>query len=422
MEQLKPGVFPSEFKLGVNFGSPYQIEGLHPPTDYTTVVNRPPEHGWWNDPTLQETDFGLAKDLGVRTARIGIEWARLYPEAGKVDRKAVTRYAEMVGELDTVGIDPIITLHHFTLPEYIASAGGWANPRIASWFKEYAQFVAQEIAHEAPSIVTINEPSVFLLNGYGKGYWPPHKRLSPQFFLAYANVVRAQTAAYRAIKDVNPLARVGVSEVLRSFAPANAVERSEATVRGFLFNELLYELTLKDFLGVNYFNVYTLKLSKLQKKPSAQIARPQDDRGSLINPQHFLTALENLYRAIKKPIIVTENGVADAQDRVRGFYLVFHLLAVAEAIKRGIPIEGYNYWSLTDTYEWMEKLGTSRFGLVSVDFETMQRIPRKSYYLYQRICREKIVDVDSLTSEFLTEQEREYLNYCASLLSQGGKA
>lgn len=409
MERFKPGTFPDTFSLGVNFGSPYQIEGQHPPTDYSTVVNRPTEHGWWSDPSLQEIDFGLAKDLDVQTARIGIEWARLFPEEGKVDSKAVAKYAKTVGELGAMGIDPIITLHHFTLPDYIANSGGWTNPRIVLRFKEYAQFVIQEIAHDAPSIITINEPSVFLLNGYGKGDWPPRKRLSPQFLLAYTNVVKAHNAAFAAIKEVNPYARVGVSETLRSFAPTNPAQRSEATTRHFLFNELLYRLTQNDFLGVNYFNIYTLKLPKLQRKPSAEIAQPRDDRGFSISPQHFLIALETLYKSIKKPILITENGVADARDRIRGFYLVSHLLAVQAAIQRGVPIVGYNYWSLTDTYEWMEKLGKSRFGLVSVDFATMQRIPQRSYYLYQKICQEKVIDVDSLATEFLTEQEQEIL-------------
>lgn len=411
MELLKPGAIPDTFAFGANFGSSHQIEGQHPPTDYLTVANQPPEHGWWSNRSLQEVDIGLANNLGVKTAQIGIEWARLFPTAGKVDKRAVARYSKTMNELKELGIDPIITLHHFTLPDYIASAGGWTNPRISSWFKEYAQLVAREIAHDAPIIKIINEPSVFLVNGYGKGDWPPHKRLSPQLFLAYANVVRAHNAAYDAIKEVNPHARVGLSEVLRSFAPTNPVQRSEAEIRDFVFSQLLFRSTKSDFLGVNYFNVYTLKLPKLQTKHSPEMAPPKDDRGISIRPQYFLTALEKLYRAIKKPIIITENGVADSQDRIRGFYLVSHLLAVREAIRRGVPIVGYNYWSLTDTYEWMEKLGKSRFGLVSVDFDTMKRIPRRSYYLYQRICREGIVDVDSLAAEFLTDQERIYLDH-----------
>lgn len=202
-----------------------------------------------------------------------------------------------------------------------------------------------------------------------------------------------------------------MSEVLRSFTPTNPAQRSEAIARHFLFNELIYRLTQNDFLGVNYFNVYTLKLPKLQINSSPEMVLPKDDRGNSISPQHFIIALEKLYQAIQKPILITENGVADPTDRVRGYYIVSHLLAVHEAIQRGVPIVGYNYWSLTDTYEWMEEFGKSRFGLVSVDFETMKRIPRRSYYLYQKICQEKVIDVESLAAQFLTEQERVYLNH-----------
>lgn len=410
MNRLESKIFPHNFAFGINFGAPHQIEGQSPQTDYSKLTNQPPQRGWWNDPRLQETDFKFARDLSVQTARLGIEWARIFPEAGVVDKKSVARYVEAVGTLHSIDIKPIITLHHFTLPGWITRSGGWANPRITSWFQEYVKLVVQEIAHDVPYITTINEPSVFLLNGYGKGEWPPHKRLSSQLLLAYVNVVKAHNSAFTAIKKINPNAQVGMSEVLRSFAPTRPADQAETATRHFLFNGLMHRLIQKDFLGVNYFNVYTLKLSRYRRKPPAEASQPKDDKGIPISSQHFLTALEKLYQSIKKPILITENGVADTHDRIRCFYIVSHLLAVHKAIQRGVPIAGYNYWSLTDTYEWMEVLGRSRFGLVAVDFETMQRIPRRSYHLYQRICQEKVVDVASLATEFFTEQERDYLN------------
>lgn len=410
MNHLESKIFPSNFTFGINFGAPHQIEGQSPQTDYSKLANQPPQLGWWNYPEFQETDFGLARDLSVQTARLGIEWARIFPKAGMIDKNSVSKYVETVSALRSTGIEPIITLHHFTLPDWIARSGGWANPRITSWFQEYVKLVVQDIAHDVPCITTINEPSVFLLNGYGKGEWPPHKRLSPQLLLAYANVVKAHNSAFATIKKINPSAQVGMSEVLRSFAPTHPAEQAEAATRHFLFNELMHRLTQKDFLGVNYFNVYTLKLSRHRKKPPAETPQPKDDKDIPISSQHFLTALKKLYQSIKKPILITENGVVDAQDRIRGYYIVSHLLAIHEAIKQGIPITGYNYWSLTDTYEWMEALGKSRFGLAAVDLQTMRKIPRRSYYLYRRICQGKVIDVDAITTEFLTEQERDYLN------------
>lgn len=162
-------------------------------------------------------------------------------------------------------------------------------------------------------------------------------------------------------------------------------------------------MTQNDFHGVNYFGVYALKLSKRGRLASEG---PQSfiDTDAVTSPEHFVQALLRFYRKFKKPILITENGIATVDDRKRMLFLMTYLLGIHKAIQSGIPIDGYLYWSLTDNFEWFEPLGKSRFGLVEVDFETMKRTPRKSYYLYKEVCNSTFINFPMLVGKYLKDR------------------
>lgn len=400
MERHREIAFPQNFRFGVNLGSPFQVEGEPPSSDY----NSPLKRGWWNDQSLFTIDTQLAQDLGVKIARIGVEWARIEPQDGQVNKNAVRRYREMLKELKDTGIEAMVTIYHFTLPKHIADQGGWANPAIVSKFREFSSLVADEIAGDVPYIITMNEPSVFLTNGYLKGEWPPNLRLSPRLIPALINVIRAHNVVYENLKKRAPNLKVGASEAIRGFVPRNTIESAEARIRKYLFNTAFFRQTRHDFHGVNYFGTYALKLAKIRFSEEDRPQKHKGDDETLISPEHFLRTLEGFYRTLKKPIIITENGISDEKDRFRPSFILSHLLAVHKAIEKGIPIEGYLYWSLTDNYEWFKPLGVKRFGLVGVDFENMIRSPRRSYALYQEICRLNAVDIAGLSDRYLSNE------------------
>lgn len=236
--------------FGVNLGSPHQIEGQPPDTDYRSSEHAlgtlPPEVGWWNTPQLFKTDLELTRDLGIKSARIGIEWARVEPEPDRIDTQAVRHYQSSVDHLLQLGIKPVITLYHFTLPRHIAVQGGWSNPATVAKFRNFSRLVTNEIS-TVPYIITMNEPSVFLTNGYLKGIWPPNLKLSPQLIVAFLNVVKAHNSVYESLKQTYPQVQVGISEALRGFVPTDMPQTAEARTREFLLNELFFTYDSKRF-------------------------------------------------------------------------------------------------------------------------------------------------------------------------------
>lgn len=394
-------------------GAPHQKEGGSAHTDWLDWEQAngiQTSRGWWDEPSLLEQDLDLARKLCVDTARIGVEWARIEPDKGVIDRRAIARYRRVIEDLQSADIEPVVTFNHFTLPSYIASEGGWANPTIVSKFTQYALRVAGDIAPDVSYILLVNEPSVFLTNGYVKGIWPPGRRISPEIVPAYMNVVRAHNATYNLLKTRYPDVLIGSSEAIRGFTPNNLPQTTEMRLRELLFNNLFFLFTRRhqDFLGMNYFGIYPL-MSAGQGGGADKGDLLKADNGFVVSPENLLHTIENLYKMFRKPIIITENGVADRDDRIRNFSILSSLLAIDRAIERGVPIEGYLYWSLTDTTEWGLPQENNQFGLVAVDMATGTRTPRGSYELYKRVCRNRRID-QSLVDQYVPDKQRPLLD------------
>lgn len=399
--------------LGVNTGAPHQVGGGSPHTDWLDweqAKGIQSSRGWWDDPSLFEQDLRLAKELGVATVRVGVEWARIEPEKSVFDRTAIARYRSIIERLQSADIKPMVTFQHFTLPYYITNEGGWANPTIVSNFAQHALRVAGDIAPDVPYVLTVNEPSVFLPNGYLKGIWPPGRRVSPKIVPAFINVVRAHNTTYDLLKIRHPQMFIGASETIRGFIPHSLPQTAEMRIRELLFNNLFFLFTSRhqDFLGMNYFGVYPLKSARLGDGADKG-GLLKTDNGFVVSPENFLNTVEKLYQKFRKPIIITEHGVAGRDDRIRSFSLLSSLLAIHRAMERGVPIEGYLYWSLTDTTEWGMSQENNRFGLVAVDMLTATRTRRESYKLYARVCRTKRID-QSLVDQYVPSEQRPLLD------------
>ena len=326
------------------------------------------------------SDFDIAKSLGHNAHRFSIEWSRIEPEEGKFNEHEIEHYREVVKALRERGIEPFVTLWHWTLPLWVRDRGGWESPDIAARFALYCKRVAEEFRQDIKFWAVLNEPQYWLWRAYFQGDFPPHKR---NFFAAarvHQHLVQAHKAAYRALKAVNQDFSVGVVESTGWFEPHVARFFLQG-IRNFLFPSRVRGNF--DFFGLNYYRRETL----FGKHGAGSIS----DIGWDIYPDGFYAIAKECYRRFKKPIIVTENGIADANDTKRAAYIRDHILAMRKAMQEGVDVRGYLHWSLLDNFEWDSGFGP-RFGLVEVDYKTQERKIRASALEYK-----KIIETNSAT-------------------------
>jgi beta-glucosidase len=385
----------------------------------------------WSRPS---TDLLLASDLGLNSYRFSIEWAKIEPEEGVWDESALDWYCALLDSCEAQGLLPMATLHHFTLPQWLAAKGGFSNPESVGKFSRYAKKVVERMGGRIPLWCTFNEPMVLLLGSYVGRFMPPALFAPELFARGCENILKAHLECYEAIHGLiktrsgpwkdQPL-QVGVAHNMLDFLPDHWWHPLEQilsfTIRRFYNRSWLNALTGQrqhfgvpfilpsaktvkeargkqwlDFLGVNY---YTKAYVKWRPKDSGKEALPQmpvgisfarrkeeqSDLGWAVHPRGFERVLQEA-AAYGLPIYVTENGLADREDRIRSSYLLSHLQALAKVAKHGLDLRGYYYWSLLDNFEWVEGFGP-RFGLYHVDYQTFVRSPRPAAHLYKRIVQ-----------------------------------
>jgi beta-glucosidase len=416
--------FPDGFRWGTAT-SAYQVEGNNTASDWWRWEQQPGRIkdgtrsglacDWWR---AAEWDFDRMAALNQNAARISIEWSRLQPRDDAWDEAALRRYLEMLRGLRARGIEPLVTLSHFTLPQWIADRGGWAWSGIVPAFAAYAGRFAGEAGDDADFWLTINEPVGLLISAYLLGQHPPGRRSPPALARAMINSVRAHAAAYRAIHAVQPAARVGVAAYLRpveAARPSSRVDRYLSSimdrVTNWMYLDALATGRLRgplgiraripeaaatlDVLGVNYYT--RTRLAFDARRPQTLFVRPVITEGAVYSDEAYgeiypdgLLGVLRAARGYGVPIYVTENGLPDADDDLRPGFIVEHLRRIGRAIDEGCPVRGYYHWSLIDNFEWNEGWAL-RFGLIAVDPATQTRTPRPSAGLYAGICRANIV-------------------------------
>lgn len=347
-------------------------------------------------------DFDMARAWGHNAHRLSLEWSRIEPQDGVWDQDALAHYRGVVGALRERGMEPLLTLHHFTNPAWFAEGGGWLRPDATQRFARYVAFVARNLDAEVRYWLTVNEPTVYAKQAYVIGDWPPCRPGSwRQAAMALRRLCQAHVAAYRVLHRERPGCHVGLAQSAPYVVPcdpARALDRMAARVRDFALNDLCLRLVggkrSLDFLGVNYYvrniirwradGLMALVLGRECHEDHHGPARRYSDAGWEIYPDGLGPVLAKLAR-LGVPLIVTENGIATEDEAQRSEFLVRHLQSLHGAIAAGIDVRGYFHWSLMDNYEWT--LGTApRFGLAAVDFETLERRPRPAADLYAGVC------------------------------------
>ncbi len=385
--------FPKNFYWGTAT-SAYQVEGGIK-NDWSAVGGKYNAGRACDHYNRFESDFDLAQKMNNNAHRFSIEWARIEPEQGKFDQKEIEHYKKVIKALKDRGLEPFVTLYHWTLPVWFAKKGGWLNKKSPEYFAKYVEFVVRNLP-DVKFWVVLNEPIVGLGHKYIDGEFPPFKKLAIiKFIRSIYSLVRAYKGSYKVIHKINPRAKVSISQMMstfeakRSWCPA---ERLFAFVANFLSGDYFYNLIKNyiDYTGFSYYHYYQIvwypPFSKKSKKRKTDMNWP-------IYPEGIYHILKHL-KKYNKPIYITENGLADADDSRRADFIRDHLKWVHKAIKEGIDVRGYFHWSLLDNYEWARQGGfVPRYGLIEIDYKTFERTSRPSSKVFAEICKNNAIDV-----------------------------
>ena len=406
--------FPEGFYWGASTAS-YQVEGGIEENDWAEAARegRVPICGKACDHyNLYEKDFDLAKELGHNAHRFSLEWARIEPEDGVFDYEEVEHYRRVIRALKDRNLEPFLTIWHFTLPLWFSESGGFERKDAPEKFARYAAFVAKELGGEIDYITTMNEPIVFAGLGWLKGNWPPFKQfllvgiheytVSGDRFVArphkslfayftyrkvVKNLIKAHNQSYVAIKKVQPHLDVSlVKHVVAFDANWNPFNMLRAWIEDWFLNHSFLKHVYRqcDTIGLNFYHYV-----KFGNRPVYE----KSDMGWEMAPDGIYNALKTLWR-YKKPIFISEAGVADHDDSHRSWYIAHQVAGTAKAIEEGIDVRGHMYWSLMDNYEWA--LGfEKKFGLIEIDYKTRLRKARPSAYEYKKICQKNSISIKS---------------------------
>jgi beta-glucosidase len=364
--------------------------------------------------TRYEHDAELARAAGANAFRFSISWSRVEPRPGAFDERALSRYRRFAEHLVAIGLEPVVTLFHYTHPSWFHAKSPWTSTASIHRFRDFTQRVVDVLGDVVRFWMPLNEPLVFVLAGYYDGQIPPGLAHPRSMTRALDHLLAAHVEAAGVIRAANPRAAIGVAHNMMAFAPErprNVLDRTLARVAHRCYNLGLIEAFATgrwdfilppatrvrgrradlpkslDVFGVNYYSRLHLRCPGRQRLIGEFQYLDRTGAGMADNGWEIVPhALEALLRDAAQsgfPVVVAENGIADANDRLRGAFIDDHLAAIARVEGDGIPIDGYFHWSLIDNYEWLDGFGP-KFGLYSVDRATMQRTPRPSVEVFRR--------------------------------------
>ena len=329
-----------------------------------------------------EEDIKLLLKIGANAYRFSLEWSRIEVEEGIFNLKNLLRYRRFVDALLDAGITPILTLHHFTNPVWFYESGGWLRRDAPQIFGRYADLVSRYFP-DVKFWITVNEPNVYAYRGYVVGDWPPGERSLFKALSVIRSMLKAHSEAYAAVKANVRGASVGIAHHLRVFTPVGFLGRVPALLREYLFNfvpvfsEVSGEIPPPvammerinaggDFIGLNYYTRDRVRFSLLQ--PFGVEVLPENVwRNSLgweVYPEGLYVLIKRYN--FKRPVLITENGIATENHEERVRFVREHLKQVKRARDEGLNVIGYMYWSLMDNYEWLEGY-SAKFGIFTRD-------------------------------------------------------
>jgi beta-glucosidase len=352
-------------------------------------------------------DIALLAATGLNTYRYSVEWARVEPEPGRFDQAALDHYRSMTDAVLAAGLTPMVTLHHFTVPRWFATAGAWAQPDAATQFRRYCEQVVRALGPEVGWWCTINEPGNVAVGGHlGAFGWPPGTRDYASWSAAARGLTSGHRRALAVVKSLHPHSRCGATHGMQEWLPNPAARPAVEHVRRMFEDEFLAAAEDDDFVGVQTYTRLPVELPSVLGPAVRAVMATDAVRRRVLPPlirrssrDFSATATDGVRRTQMgyefwpeaigatlrraadllpgKDLVVTEHGIATADDEERVEFVRRGLVAVHAALADGLPVRGYIYWSLLDNFEWALGYGPT-FGLLGVDRATQTRTVRPS--------------------------------------------
>ena len=390
--------FPKNFLWGVATSS-YQIEGGNSNADWwewekqgKTKDQSGRACDYWN---RWESDHALLSELGVKVFRLSIEWSRVETEEGVFSLEAIQKYREILQDLKVRNIQTQVTLWWWVSPIWFQKKYGFHKKASVAIFARYVRKITEELGDLIDIFQIVNEPMVPLGMGYLVGLFPPGKRNPFSFWFALKNIAGAYLKSYKIIHSIKPEALVGMTHLY------NWYDSGGHNILGGLiykiskwFRVLSFNRRIKgyqDYFGLNYYRIGKINL-KNWKSEKINFFSEEDKNnvmGWIAYPEGIYKAIKEAYEDYKIPIYITENGFpfgVGLEDSYRITHLKEHLKYIQKAIDEGVEVIGYNHWSFMDNFEWLYGY-EPRFGLIEIDYQTLERKPRKSFYAYREIIK-----------------------------------
>lgn len=379
----------------------------------------------WN---LLEEDTNLMKELKIETYRMSIEWSRIEPFEGEWSEEGIKHYVEEIDLLIKNNILPLITLHHFSSPNWIQDIGGWKNKKTIDYFVRFSRKVVEFLGDRVSEYGVINEPNVFANDTYMDGKFPGGEKGSViNYFRASKNLIKAHIKVYKMIhlvrkeNEFKGFTSVGVVHHLSYLELTTKKSFFKLTkkfldhsfhgifLKGMIEGKLTFPFFPRriaekgiyaDYIGVNYYTRSMISPSKNISMMFGKVHYKENlsdlektDLDWEIFPKGLNAVIKNVYEKYRLPIYITENGIADQNDTKRSKFIQEHLKEVINLINDGVDIQRYYYWSLMDNLEWNEGYGP-RFGIINVNYETMERTILQSGYDYKKIIETRIIEIE----------------------------
>ena len=432
---IKPDIiyFPNNFMWGTATAA-HQVEGNNTNNNWYNWEHQKDSNGksrihnndksgiaanHWN---LYKNDIGLMKNLGVKYYRFSVEWSKIEPEIGVIDKNALDHYRNVCIALIDSGLTPVITLHHFTHPMWFENLGGFEKEENIKYFIQFSEIVFNRLSDIVPIWCTINEPAVYVSQGYFNGVFPPGKKDPLLAGNVMKNLLNTHVRVYRHLKTLpnGDDVQIGLVKNITQFDPLrrwhildwyfsrilnnvftnsslNLLSRGEFDFylpgMANISHKNSEAINSLDFIGLNYYSRMHVKGHLSPVAPFTFELRPKDTQTDMpyaIYPEGFFRAVKTISK-LNVPIIITENGIADDKDDRRNLFIKRYLYALYKSIMDGYDIRGYFYWSLMDNFEWSEGY-MMKFGLYEVDFTTQERKLRSGSRAFTTIVNQPGAD------------------------------
>lgn len=355
-------------------------------------------------------DIDLMADMGLECYRMSLEWSRLEPQQGHFDQAVMNHYIDEISYVQSKGIEVLLTLHHFNNPMWFERIGGFLNTQSPDLFLEFVSFVVTQLGNLVSEYVTINEPNVYVTSAFYFGEFPPGHNSLSDCRMVFTNLAKAHIKAYQAIHHIcsrmgKEDTKVGYASHLRVFE-ANC-KYSPVDILGAKLMKKMFQVSIDeccltgvshyplhkdsfftkgkyyDFIGINYYARSMVSCFRESAKKNAE----HNDMGWEIYPKGLEQVIKEYSIKYHAPIYITENGIADRDDKKRAKFLYDHLKVISQL---GPCVKKYFHWTFIDNFEWMDG-ESERFGLVALDYETQKRTVRESGRFYSEIIKHKRV-------------------------------